>query len=302
MGICKCKKKTDLFCFVHKKAVCENCVCTDHKKCVVKTYVEWLTDSEYEDPSCFVCKEKFNEDGNRLRLLCMHLFHPECLDVYASSLPPHTAKAGFQCPECSKAIFPPPDNKSNLASEINDHLRNTSWSKHLISASSLSDQTSSIYQQANEVAISIPIQSSSSLDRLGGKEDGYNNRKESVEITIDPNNEYSSNNSNYNNDFGVASRKPLRDSQANIFEEDEDKYKRRGLNEFLVTTGIVKPTAQSKGKKGGVRLNMRNILVICIVICLVLGMAILASSGSEQEVEKALDNVIPANEELVPQE
>lgn len=31
MGLCKCMNITDLFCFVHKKAVCQGCVCPEHK-------------------------------------------------------------------------------------------------------------------------------------------------------------------------------------------------------------------------------------------------------------------------------
>ena len=33
------------------------------------------------------------------------MFHSECLDTYASSLPAHTAKAGFVCPECKVIQF-----------------------------------------------------------------------------------------------------------------------------------------------------------------------------------------------------
>jgi len=31
MGLCKCMNITDLFCFVHKKAVCQGCICPEHK-------------------------------------------------------------------------------------------------------------------------------------------------------------------------------------------------------------------------------------------------------------------------------
>jgi len=131
MGICKCKKRTDLFCFVHKKAVCETCICSEHQTCVVKTYVDWLTDSEYDPPACGICKGELTED-NVLRLTCYDMFHPECLDVQAATLPPHTAKAGYLCSVCSKPIFPP-DGENPIAFKLNQHLEKASWATNLLS-------------------------------------------------------------------------------------------------------------------------------------------------------------------------
>lgn len=31
MGLCKCRNVTSLFCFQHRKNVCESCILTDHK-------------------------------------------------------------------------------------------------------------------------------------------------------------------------------------------------------------------------------------------------------------------------------
>ena len=38
MGLCKCPKRkvTNLFCFEHKVNVCENCLVTDHVRCIIK--------------------------------------------------------------------------------------------------------------------------------------------------------------------------------------------------------------------------------------------------------------------------
>ena len=45
MGICKCRKRTDLFCFVHKKAVCESCISTDHQVVCsfYHTFLKWTS-------------------------------------------------------------------------------------------------------------------------------------------------------------------------------------------------------------------------------------------------------------------
>jgi len=131
MGICKCKKRTDLFCFVHKKPVCEECACTEHQLCVVKTYIAWLTDSDYDPPHCLICKGELKE-GDVLRLMCLDLFHPECIDVHAKSLPQNTAKAGYSCPACSLPLFPTEENNSYLANQLNRYLSQASWASHLL--------------------------------------------------------------------------------------------------------------------------------------------------------------------------
>ncbi len=54
-AVCKCKNRTQSFCFVHKKPVCDNdCLAPakpkagEHINCVVKTYGEWLVDAEFD--------------------------------------------------------------------------------------------------------------------------------------------------------------------------------------------------------------------------------------------------------------
>ena len=53
MGVCRCRKRTNLFCFNHSKAVCSDCL-GDHPTCYVSTYVDWLTDSKFDAPRCHV--------------------------------------------------------------------------------------------------------------------------------------------------------------------------------------------------------------------------------------------------------
>jgi hypothetical protein len=126
MGLCKCMNITDLFCFVHKKAVCQGCICPEHKTCPIDTYVAWLQDPEYEPPVCHICKDPVTPD-NVLRLTCLHMFHPECIDVHCASFPPNTAQAGFTCPTCQKPIIPPPGSSSPLAQTLLKHLDNAPW-------------------------------------------------------------------------------------------------------------------------------------------------------------------------------
>ncbi|XP_050709844.1 zinc finger protein-like 1 [Eriocheir sinensis] len=121
MGLCKCPKKkvTNQFCFEHATNVCENCMVTGHPRCIIKSYHKWLDSSEY-DPSCQVCGASL-ASGDCVRLVCYDVFHKECLNHWASQLPPNTAPAGYRCPMCSEPVFPAP----NLVSPVADYLRET---------------------------------------------------------------------------------------------------------------------------------------------------------------------------------
>ncbi|KRY57082.1 Papilin, partial [Trichinella britovi] len=89
-------------------------------KCIVQTYLSWLNDSDYND-SCYFCfKPLSSGDLETVRLLCLHLFHWDCLDKWALSLPANTAPAGYKCPECGERILP----KSNQVSPVADCLKN----------------------------------------------------------------------------------------------------------------------------------------------------------------------------------
>uniref|UniRef100_A0A0N5AF78 Zinc finger protein-like 1 homolog n=1 Tax=Syphacia muris TaxID=451379 RepID=A0A0N5AF78_9BILA len=129
MGLCKCPKKkvTNLFCFEHRVNVCEHCLIESHSKCVVQSYLSWLADSDY-DPNCSFCSRPL-ADNEVIRLKCLHLFHWTCFDAWARSLPANTAPAGYKCPLCTEAIFPPINQTSPAIDLLRDKLKNCSWAR-----------------------------------------------------------------------------------------------------------------------------------------------------------------------------
>uniref|UniRef100_A0A8C3ML23 Zinc finger protein-like 1 n=1 Tax=Geospiza parvula TaxID=87175 RepID=A0A8C3ML23_GEOPR len=70
MGLCKCPKRrvTTLFCFEHRVNVCESCLVSAHPKCIVRSYLQWLQDSDYS-PQCPLCQAPLGE-RDTVRLLC----------------------------------------------------------------------------------------------------------------------------------------------------------------------------------------------------------------------------------------
>ncbi|XP_042440685.1 uncharacterized protein LOC122026108 [Zingiber officinale] len=110
MVVCKCRKATRLYCFVHKVPVCGECICfSEHQICVVKKYSDWVVDGEYDwPPTCSFCNIALEEGRDQTtRLGCLHLMHTNCLVSHVKGYPPQTAPAGYVCPTCSTPVWPP---------------------------------------------------------------------------------------------------------------------------------------------------------------------------------------------------
>eukprot|EP00850_Spirogloea_muscicola_P009599 SM000054S18085 [mRNA] locus=s54:311371:315139:+ [translate_table: standard] len=117
MVVCKCRKATRLYCFVHKVPVCADCVAAtpDHALCAVKTYSEWVIDGDYDwPPLCAACRATLEPPAPpppdpaaaaaTTRLSCLHVLHTQCLLQHLQSFPPYTAPAGYVCPACAAPV------------------------------------------------------------------------------------------------------------------------------------------------------------------------------------------------------
>ncbi|KAI7813564.1 zinc finger protein-like 1 [Triplophysa rosa] len=129
MGLCKCPKRkvTNLFCFEHRVNVCEHCLVSNHNKCIVQSYLQWLQDSDY-NPNCSLCSQPLDSQDT-VRLVCYDLFHWSCLNELASRQPLYTAPAGYQCPTCQGPVFPPPNLASPVADTLREQLSSVNWAR-----------------------------------------------------------------------------------------------------------------------------------------------------------------------------
>ncbi|XP_059159155.1 zinc finger protein-like 1 [Physella acuta] len=132
MGLCKCPKRkvTNLFCFEHRVNVCEHCLVANHAKCIVKSYLQWLQDSDYS-PLCTLCQQNLSDEeyGECVRLTCYDVFHWSCLNEYAQRFPAQTAPAGYTCPSCSACIFPQSNMVSPVADAVRVLLQQVNWAR-----------------------------------------------------------------------------------------------------------------------------------------------------------------------------
>ncbi|XP_034834083.1 zinc finger protein-like 1 homolog [Maniola hyperantus] len=129
MGLCKCPKRrvTNQFCFEHRVNVCEYCMVTNHPKCIIQSYLQWLQDSDY-NPICEICTKTLSE-GECIRLTCYHVFHWECAEQRYRALPRTTAPAGYQCPSCATPVFPPQNLVSPVADVLREKLAGVNWAR-----------------------------------------------------------------------------------------------------------------------------------------------------------------------------
>lgn len=141
MVVCRCRKATKVYCFVHKAPVCADCICfPEHRLCVVRTYSDWVIDGDYDwPPKCAACQAVIqDEDTSTTRLGCLHNLHTSCLQSHLESFPSHTAPAGYVCPACPTAVWPPKkyfkESGSALYSSIKEALIQVSAAKVLLGA------------------------------------------------------------------------------------------------------------------------------------------------------------------------
>ncbi|CAD6204855.1 unnamed protein product [Miscanthus lutarioriparius] len=131
MVVCKCRKATRVYCFVHQVPVCGVCICfPEHQLCVVKNYAEWVVNSEFDWPqhcsSCNSVLEGGTEETTRLG--CLHVVHTKCLISHIQNFPSQTAPAGYVCPSCSAPIWPPSsikDTGSRLHTKLKEAIVQT---------------------------------------------------------------------------------------------------------------------------------------------------------------------------------
>jgi hypothetical protein len=124
MGLCKCRNVTNLFCFEHRKNVCEICLLESHPECSVKSYLSWLQDSDYHT-NCILCEMPLT--GHSIRLKCLDLFHTACLDDYAKKLPKTTTLLGYTCPGCKDEFIPSRNDNSLISIQIRQKLKDFKW-------------------------------------------------------------------------------------------------------------------------------------------------------------------------------
>ncbi|XP_008549102.1 zinc finger protein-like 1 [Microplitis demolitor] len=266
MGLCKCPKRkvTNQFCFEHRVNVCEHCMVTNHPKCVVQSYLQWLQDSDC-NPICTLCSNEL-KNGDCVRLVCYHVYHWPCLDQHARSLPSTTAPAGYVCPTCKYPIFPAPNLVSPVADVLKEKLVSVNWARAGLGLPLLSNDRESLAQESKLPSIETtvfqnhvppPASPSVATARTSSNVNSINTHINNVHSM--------NNNSNHRQQgppYSVVNMESTNQLDRKIFathddsknmsiDHDENKYQRRpALDRLLHVWKLLKQTKKDARRRG----------------------------------------------------
>lgn len=265
MGLCKCPKRrvTNQFCFEHRVNVCEHCMVTNHPKCIIQSYLQWLQDSDY-NPICELCSKELVQD-DCIRLTCYHVFHWTCLDQSARQLPSTTAPAGYSCPSCRMALFPPSNLVSPVADVLRQKLAAVNWARAGLGLPLLSDDREAIAKSSAALPQGInskqaPLSRTSLqngfLTTPGSQQQEHSGPPYSVVHMEDQDTSSGVTSKTLFNQVTApaAARRVFQDVRENkqaLMDHDDDKYKRRPVVErfsrfwrnSLLSSGHRRPTS-----------------------------------------------------------
>lgn len=176
----------------------------------------------------------------------------ECLNNYASQLPPNTAPAGYACPICSKPIFSfnQTSTKSVILSSLEEKLSSYSWAREGLmdfSSTTNNSNNSDSNRHNGQLSSSFHSNDSTKINMLYNS----NNSKPTPKILHSLHNKHMSTPLNVNNvtsfistnsDLSFGSTSSMRskfDNESrrsllvNVDEIAEDKYQSKSPIEFI---------------------------------------------------------------------
>lgn len=269
MGMCKCKKKIALFCFVHRVFVCENCIVTDHPTCVVKLYSEWLEEPDYDPPTCKLCSNAISlADQPTIRLTCLDAFHVECLNKHMATFPETTALAGYTCPTCTKPIVPASlDNNTHLINTVHNYLSSTPWNPPtqppVVVVPAASEQT--------------PLLLSETPATTDPSTPAAVQQTQPAPPTVTPTSSV------------MASRKPQQKQNTPFYQvEEEDKYKKRRVIRLFQSLGFMSctdPVAETANKPANPMSTQKKLFLGVTLVLALFVLALVVNSRIKAPVE-----------------
>ncbi|XP_034249930.1 zinc finger protein-like 1 homolog [Thrips palmi] len=291
MGLCKCPKKrvTNQFCFEHRVNVCEYCMVTNHSKCVVQSYLQWLQDSDYT-PICELCTRELSTE-DCVRLVCYHVFHWGCLDAHARRLPATTAPAGYTCPfaNCSQVLFPAANLVSPVADVLREKLAGVNWARAGLGLPLLSeDREIKPPSEGRKLVTDFNGPNGSQIPQVNHSNSISNNavnNSRSSDRAPSPHSVVDVEESLSNYSYPVSGQAPRRvfqaldDSRDTLFDHDENKYKRRSAIDMF------RRWWKQQTNRGGSRQSQRRCMMVASLISFTIGLLIFCSWAGRRATE-----------------
>lgn len=243
---------------------------TNHTKCVVQSYLQWLQDSDYS-PVCELCtKELAPEDC--VRLVCYHVFHWACLDAHARRLPATTAPAGYTCPfsNCTQLLFPASNLVSPVADVLREKLAGVNWARAGLGLPLLSeDREIKPPSEGRKLVTDVGGTTSAQIpqpNHLNNIPTNVMNNPRTSERAPSPHSVVDVEDPISTYSYSASGQVPRRvfealdESRSTLFDHDENKYKRRSA------VDVFKRWWKHHAVRGGSRYSQRRWMIAGAVI------------------------------------
>ncbi|GBP70054.1 Zinc finger protein-like 1 [Eumeta japonica] len=260
---------------------------TNHPKCIVQSYLQWLQDSDY-NPICEICTKNLNED-ECIRLTCYHVFHWACAEGRYRALPHTTAPAGYQCPSCATPVFPPPNLVSPVADVLRVKLAGVNWARAGLGLPLLSEDQDlkGATARSQSPLDNSQYYSGSNVDSprgtpVGASDDESTGRLPNgtphsiVQIPDDSGSTYDNAVKRSDSIQGQASRKgykPLEQARSTTnFDHDENKYKQKSTFAWVSRWWKNSLPSSRVRRTGGIYKRYWIMLFVIVIVVVVLVM------------------------------
>lgn len=135
MGICKCRKRTNLVCWHCQSPICFDCVTeNEHKLGYVATYAEFLSSPSPVSPVCPLSKKILTESDEVIRFTNLQIFGLVAIDKYCQELPQNTEASRVMIPGTTIAMVPARNDRSLLAKQIRQNLSSLASFRKFVNA------------------------------------------------------------------------------------------------------------------------------------------------------------------------
>ncbi|XP_065661784.1 zinc finger protein-like 1 homolog isoform X2 [Hydra vulgaris] len=284
MGVCKCKQRnvTNQFCYVCRMNVCESCIVKDHQRCIIKSYVNWLQDSDYSE-TCSLCLESVKQ-GEVIRLTCYDLFHWDCFNKWALKFSENASSASYQCPDCKAPVFPSTALVSPVADVVRQRLTAVAWGRR-----GLGLKPEKLVEQKSEVRPVTPVVAETNI-QTSTPISSYKPLSTTIKTPFVPLSKQSAPSSNvrekYLNDNTAPVHKVVDstryDAKVDIsFDHDDNKYKRRGIFHWIGNLLKLDGNDQKKSKNNFLR---RYFILVVLLGLFVIVVYLMASYGRNNAI------------------
>ncbi|XP_065065109.1 zinc finger protein-like 1 homolog [Rhopilema esculentum] len=305
MGLCKCPKRkvTNQFCFEHRVNVCEFCLTSGHPTCIVKSYLHWLQDSDY-NPICTLCGEMLST-GECIRLTCYDVFHWDCINRQALKASEDSKSPEITCSVCKANLIPSEKLVSPVADAVRKKLATVAWGRKKLGLPTMAPAkpTPKFTQDLAKEEVPSPSNLSrkeevtvnhSSKEHVDGSSSAVVANLSSIDDSMEQSHVHEMPQASaisqntyvremFQNEASAASRRvPEAKKEEKIelsFDHDDDKYRRKGIRHWLSRLFRLRSNVRYAADDPNITFKRVSVIMLLVVLGFMTVILLLTRAG-----------------------